>query len=623
MKKRVVIYARFSSHSQTEQSIEGQLRECYDFARRNDYLVIAEYIDRALTGTTDKRPEFLRMIEDSKKKNFDYVLVYQLDRFARNRYDSANYKAKLKKNGVRVLSAKENITEDASGILVEGMLESMAEYYSAELSQKVRRGVKESLLKGHFVGGYGLFGYDIVDKKWTINAYEADIVRDMFTRYKNGEKAKEIIDRLNAQGIKTKAGSPFNMNSFARIIRNEKYIGVYNSHGVIYENVIPPIVDENLFFDCNAIMDEHKHKPRANKSGKPYILSGKLFCGCCGSLMTAETGTSHTGKLHHYYKCFGRKRNKHSCKKANYRQQDLEDLVFGTTVKYVLQPDVIQTVAEQVVSKFNSEITKTATLENLENELKAKEKAINALLAAIEQGIVTKSTKERLISLETQKEELESKISLEKAKQIKPLEVDKVKAFLNFFVHRKYENDQEKNEFFNSFINRVVLYDDKILIFYNTDTNRPAAITRKDTDDLLAGIGEKIEKRGKSAVKNEKNSLEPQKFKRVSLGGGKGIRTLVRLLSNGFQDRLVMTASISLRMGAAERGSPFHTLYFIIFLQVCQSFLEGFFRLAVRFLMLLPACVPDGGRLAQGRCCGLALLVSNHVGYCQRCSVGS
>ena len=126
MKKRVVIYARFSSHSQTEQSIEGQLRECYEYAKRQDLLVVAEYIDRALTVTTDKRPEFLRMIEDSKKKAFDYVLVYQLDRFARNRYDSANYKAKLKKNGVRVLSAKENITEDASGILIEGVLESSA-----------------------------------------------------------------------------------------------------------------------------------------------------------------------------------------------------------------------------------------------------------------------------------------------------------------------------------------------------------------------------------------------------------------------------------------------------------------------------------------------------------------
>ena len=103
--KKAVIYARFSSHSQTEQSIEGQLRECYDFAKRSDITIVGEYIDRALTGTSDKRPQFLKMIEDSKKKNFEYVLVYQLDRFARNRYDSANYKAKLKKNGVRVLSA--------------------------------------------------------------------------------------------------------------------------------------------------------------------------------------------------------------------------------------------------------------------------------------------------------------------------------------------------------------------------------------------------------------------------------------------------------------------------------------------------------------------------------------
>ena len=544
MKKRVVIYARFSSHSQTEQSIEGQLRECYEYAKRQDLLVVAEYIDRALTGTTDKRPEFLRMIDDSKKKTFDYVLVYQLDRFARNRYDSANYKAKLKKNGVRVLSAKENITEDASGILIEGVLESMAEYYSAELSQKVKRGIRESYEKGYFIGGYGLFGYDIVDKKWTINSYEADIVRDIFTRYKNGEKAKEIIARLNGQGIKTKAGSSFNMNSLARIIRNEKYIGKVTSHGTVYTNVIPPIVDEELFYECNVIMDKHKHKPRDSKSEQPYILSGKLFCGFCGSLMTAETGTSHTGKLHHYYKCFGRKRNKHSCKKANYRQQDLEDLVFGTTVKYVLQPDVIQTVAEQVVSKFNSEIIKTATLENLENELKAKEKAINALLAAIEQGIVTKSTKERLISHETQKEELESKISLEKARQIKPLEVDKVKAFLTYFARKKYENGQEKNEFFNSFINRVILYDDKILIFYNTDDNHPTVIKRKNTEELISQLLNDIADNGKTATDDcpnatgnnspsiqKENSLEPQGFKRVSLGGEREIRTLEPFLT--------------------------------------------------------------------------------------------
>lgn len=172
--------------------------------------------------------------------------------------------------------------------------------------------------------------------------------------------------------------------------------------------------------------------------------------------------------------------------------------------------------------------------------MKAKEKAINALLAAIEQGIVTKSTKERLISLETQKEELESKISLEKARQIKPLEVDKVKAFLTYFARKKYENGQEKNEFFNSFINRVILYDDKILIFYNTDDNHPAVIKRKDAEELISRLNN-IASNGKTATNDcqnatgndnpivqKENSLEPQGFKRVSLGGA--YASLIELL---------------------------------------------------------------------------------------------
>ena len=189
----VVIYARFSSHSQTEQSIEGQLKECYEFAKRNEYNVIGEYIDRALTGTTDKRPDFLRMIEDSKKKAFKYVLVYQLDRFARNRYDSATYKAKLKKTGVRVLSAKENITEDASGILVEGVLESMAEYYSVELSQKIKRGIEVSASKCQFFGGSVSLGYYIdQDKHYQINENEAIFVRKIFEMYADGKTVVEI-----------------------------------------------------------------------------------------------------------------------------------------------------------------------------------------------------------------------------------------------------------------------------------------------------------------------------------------------------------------------------------------------------------------------------------------------
>ena len=515
MTKRVAIYARFSSHTQTEQSIEGQLRECYDYAKKHVLLVVGEYIDRALTGTSDKRPNFLQMIEDSKKKTFDYVLVYQLDRFARNRYDSANYKAKLKKNGVRVLSAKENITEDASGILIEGVLESMAEYYSAELSQKVKRGIKESLSKGYFIGGFKIFGYDIVDKRWVINPTEASIVRDMFERYKNGEKAKSIVERLNAQGVHNKSGAKFTINSFAKIIRNSKYMGVVISNGQTYNNIAPAIVDEQTFITCNKIMDNQRHKQKAVQNHTEYILSGKLFCGNCGTLMTAEDGTSHTGKVYHYYKCFNRKKNKTECNKSNITKEKLENLVFEKTVEYVLQPQVIDKIAVSVVEKFNEGLQKSDNLVLLEKEQQQVQKAINGFLNAIAEGIVTKSTKERLLALEQQNDELENKIAVEKARQIQPLEYETIKAFLTYFARKQYKNDEEKNEFFNSFIYRVVLFDDYLYIFYNISPETPTKVklSKYELDEL------------KNHNAKENTRFEPIGFKLGALGGERGIRT--------------------------------------------------------------------------------------------------
>jgi DNA invertase Pin-like site-specific DNA recombinase len=160
--KKAVIYARYSSEKQTEQSIEGQLRVCQEFAERYDYQIVDTYIDRATTGRNDDREAFQRMLKDSAKGHFQFVIVYKLDRFARNRYDSAINKAVLKKNGVKVLSACEQITDTPEGIILEAMLEGYAEYYSAELSQKVKRGVRENRIKGHFTGGFVLYGYEIV-----------------------------------------------------------------------------------------------------------------------------------------------------------------------------------------------------------------------------------------------------------------------------------------------------------------------------------------------------------------------------------------------------------------------------------------------------------------------------
>ena len=199
----IVIYARFSSHNQTEQSIEGQLKVCYEYARNHGFNVIEEYIDRAQSGTSDNRSNFQRMINDSVHHAFQGVLVYQLDRFARNRYDSAIYKARLKKNGVRVMSAKENIADDASGILVEGVLESMAEYYSVELSQKILRGMKINAEKCLSNGSNPGLGFKVdKDRQFYVDPKEAAIVREVFERYSSGETATDIIEDLNDRNIR-------------------------------------------------------------------------------------------------------------------------------------------------------------------------------------------------------------------------------------------------------------------------------------------------------------------------------------------------------------------------------------------------------------------------------------
>lgn len=228
----IVIYARFSSHAQNEQSIEGQLKYCYEFAQKNGYTVIGEYIDRALSGTTDNRPEFQKMIDNSSKKHFEAILVYQLDRFARNRYDSAIYKSKLKKNNVRVLSARENISDDASGILVEGLLESMAEYYSVELSQKVRRGMDINAQKCLCTGGNIALGYRVdSEKRFQIDDDTAPIVVKIFDMYASGKTVTQINAHLNEMQIRTSRAGAFNKNSLRKILTNKRYIGIYTYKG--------------------------------------------------------------------------------------------------------------------------------------------------------------------------------------------------------------------------------------------------------------------------------------------------------------------------------------------------------------------------------------------------------
>lgn len=241
--KTAVNYLRYSSDSQTEQSIEGQMHVCQEYAKRNDILIVATYIDRAMTGTNDNRPDFQRMIKDSAKREWDYVLVYKFDRFSRNKYETAIHKKTLRDNGVKVLSATECIPNSPEAIIFESMLEGYAEYYCAELSQKVRRGMNESRHKGNFTGGFLLYGYKTENKKIIIDEEQSNIIRFIFEQYSAGVYVKDIIQALTLKGI-FNHGKPFARNTVYNILRNEKYSGIYHYNGgVIRQHLSANCID--------------------------------------------------------------------------------------------------------------------------------------------------------------------------------------------------------------------------------------------------------------------------------------------------------------------------------------------------------------------------------------------
>ena len=507
--KKIVIYARYSSDRQTEQSIEGQLRVCHEYAERNDYVVVHEYIDRALSGTTDRRPAFLQMIEDSKKKEFEYVLMYQLDRFARNRYDSANYKMKLKKNGVRVLSARENISDDASGILMESVLEGMAEYYSAELSQKVKRGVRESLIKGYYTGGQVTYGYKVEDKKWKIDEEHAEFVRQAFNEYAVGEKATEIADHLNAQGSRTSTGKKWNGNAISKMLHNQRDMGIEKFGGEIFTDVIPPIVEEKLWQVVNGMM---KHYRRNYKNDKydPYFLTGKIFCGYCGESVIAEAGSSHMGTRYKYYKCHTKKVKGKACLLRNYRKRELEQLIIDKTKKYILTPSKIEEIAHMVVDRYNSEISNNVVLKCLEKELRQINNKINSLVKNMEQGIVSLTLRETLYKLENDRADIQLKIAEEKSKFDKPLKFEDVKNFISLFASKDYDDVFERNEFFNRFIKKVLLFNDKIIVIMRGSKGAENELAINNDELYAKRILEKFEKKEicENNFENKNGSLD-------------------------------------------------------------------------------------------------------------------
>lgn len=462
---KAVIYARYSSDNQREESIEGQVRECKEYAKKRDISIVKLYIDRAFSARTADRPEFQRMIKDSDKGLFDAVIVWKLDRFSRDRLDSAVYKHILKKNGVQVISAKENIMDGPEGIILEAMLEGMAEYYSAELSEKVKRGLTENALKCKFNGGYAPYGYRVNNetRRLVIDPLEAAVVQEIFSKYDKGVSIRAIRYSLNERGIKTNLGMPFSYSKLGHMIRNRAYIGEYRFGDIIVPDGIPAIVDKELFERIQHRMKTYQNKSGKAKAHEEYLLTPKIFCGACGMPMVGECGTSRTkNRKHFYYKCSAAKHGK--CTHHRGLKKDwLEELVVTATVNEVLKDDVVNRIANAIVELQGKEDT---TIPTMLKQLSECEKSIENMLNAIQAGVLTASTKKRLEKLEAERDRLDTAIVEAQLKRPR-FSKENIIQWINHFKYGDISDKEYQREVIDTFVNSVFVYDDRILLTYN------------------------------------------------------------------------------------------------------------------------------------------------------------
>lgn len=485
---RAVVYARYSSHNQGEQSIEGQLHDAYQFAEQEGYTIIREYIDRAITGKTDARPQFQRMIDDAPKGQFAFVIVWKLDRFARNRYDSAIYKARLKKYGVKVVSVKESITDAPEGIILEGMLESMAEYYSANLSQNIRRGLRETTSKGLFCGGTVPFGYKSVNQKLVPDENTAPIMRKIFEDYGAGVPMKEIIEGLKAKGITATRGGELSYTSFMYQLSNPAYIGKAMYQGKVVPGLCEPLISDELFQRVQDIMKARAHAPGAGKAKVNYLLQGKIFCGHCGAAMNGESGRSHTGTIYNYYCCRGKKKLR-NCKKKNERKDDIEKFVVNQTRLHVLNPTQARKIAKAAVEEFNRSFN-SSRVRDLERTLRKKEKDSEILVDSLLEAPkpVHAAIYAKLEKLEAEKQDIESQITtLNLAAGVRITENDVV-TWLNQFCSGDPDNPEFQRKIIDVFVSSVYVYDERIVVFYNIKESK-SEIDFDSLESALYGSG--------------------------------------------------------------------------------------------------------------------------------------
>lgn len=487
--QRAVIYARYSSHGQNEQTIEGQIRVCRDYAQKQKLNIVNIYVDKHKTGTDVNRPQFQKMIADSASGSFDYVIVYMIDRFARNRYYSTIYNFQLSQNGVKLVSATENISESEEGEFFQMFLEWNAEKYSTRLSKRVKEGVTTSVTNGTYTGGRIIFGYTVKDKRVYINPDESPVVQYIFQQYADGVTKKDIAADVNAKGWRFR-GARWRARDFDNLLRNAKYTGEFYTGGRLCVNTFPAIIDKPLFEKVQKRLGQNKYFSGAFSAKLDYLLQGKLYCGHCGASMVADGGTSRNGKKYHYYACTNKKK-RHTCTKSNEHKDFLEWYATEQTVAYLSDPRRVDIIATDVIKYYelrtNTDEIKRISAERTKTK-KEIDNAVNLMVSGVDAATVRvlDAKIKELSTLLSDLERHQAQLELEQGLKVTKRDII---AFVAEFIKGDLHNKDFQKRIIDNLVNAMYIYDDKVVLYFNIKGGRETAFIGKDeTDDALSDI---------------------------------------------------------------------------------------------------------------------------------------
>lgn len=476
---RAAIYARYSpGPTQKEESIDAQLRANRAHCQRKGHTIVKEYIDEAESGRFDDRADFQNMIRDAKSRLFDVVVFHKIDRNARNEYDYYFYKGQLKKLGIKLEYAEQQIDDSAEGQMMETMLVGMAAYYSRNLAREVLKGLKENAYKAKFNGGTAPFGYRVVEGQYVIHEAEAAAVRFIFEKYLEGWAYYKIAEELDARGYRRPStGEGFSLFTVRWITTNPVYIGTYcygkskrNENGnktfkgitdvITIENALPAIIDRETWDKAQEKRKTNKTRAGAYKAKGDYLLSGLAYCGDCGTSYVGH-GSYHEGtekKGYGFYMCGKRARKAAACRNRMVQKELLETAVLDRLCQFMRNHKAVEALAEKLNADYRDNTNEAAKeLSSLEKEKQQVTKRISNLLNTMEEGRINPAVKQRLDEHTTRKAQIDARIT-ELQKTVKRFVITKndIPAIMAAFEQMvRTESIEGRKKLFQAFVKRV------------------------------------------------------------------------------------------------------------------------------------------------------------------------